>query len=248
MNTVLALLPLLGAGAIIVLAQLRVKERSEKAALLLTAGAGLEVAYVLAAQFVGGQWLSLLSPLVQVGSVAGVVYGLYLLLDEAHPKQASALPAALAAHQEAGPNLFIRGFVGFFGVAAMIAGGALEWPLLLVPALLALAGALAGSMWVERQGPLGRWVLERRPDLVVWSYVHKLKVVNRRSGTSTLHHSAQVGLVTGAVVPLPAGSELQAQTLVRGVAERCPGISLGYTPEQASRFKSSPQSLRPSSP
>ena len=116
--------------------------------------------------------------------------------------------------------------------------------LMMATGVLALVGVLAGSVWVEKQGPLGRWVLQRRPDQVVWSYVHQLRVVNRRTGSSTTHWSAQLGLASGVLVPLPAQGELHAQQLVAAVMERCPGVALGFSPENATRFKSAPQQMR----
>lgn len=242
---VLHFLPLAGAAAIILLAQTQVRERSEKASLALSVGAGLEAAFLLARHFFQSELLWAAGPLVHVASAGAVAFGLITLVDELNPKRPGALPPLLASHQEAGPNLFLRSFLGFFGVMAVLSTGLRGGGMVGAGvALLAIGATLAGSVWVERQGPLGRWVLERRPDLVVWSYVHSLRVVNRKTGSSTTHWSAQLGLASGALVPLPAMGEQQAQALVMAVLERCPGIVLGFSPENVAKFKATPEAMR----
>ena len=183
--------------------------------------------------------------MVHVASAGGVAFGLITLVDELNPKRPGAMPPMLASHKEAEPNLFLRYFLGFFGLMAVLGAGLNGGGMIRAGvSLLAIGATLAGSVWVERQGPLGRWVLERRPDLVVWSYVHSLRVVNRNTGSSTTHWSAQVGLSTGTLVPLPAMGEQQAQALVMAVMERCPGIVLGFSPENVAKFKSTPEAMR----
>jgi len=85
---------------------------------------------------------------------------------ELNPRRGGQLPPALSSMMVASPNLFLKGFLGFFGVLAVgtSLGGAP--PLLLLAPVVAIALALAGSWWIERQGGVGHWVLERRPDLV----------------------------------------------------------------------------------
>lgn len=244
-ETVLHFLPLAGAAAIILLAQTQVRERSEKASLALSVGAGLEAAFLLARHFFQSELLWLAGPVVHVASAGAVAFGLITLVDELNPKRPGAMPPMLASHQEAGPNLFLRYFLGFFGVMAVLSTGLRGGGMVGAGvALLAIGATLAGSVWVERQGPLGRWVLERRPDLVVWSYVHSLRVVNRKTGSSTTHWSAQLGLASGALIPLAAMGEQQAQALVMAVMERCPGIVLGFSPENVAKFKSTPEAMR----
>jgi hypothetical protein len=242
--TILSFLPLAGAGAIIFFAQTQAKERSEQGALALTVGAGLEAAYLIGRQFVPQELLWVFSPLVHVGAAGAVVYGLILLIDAMNPKRPAPLSGPLAAHQEEGPSVFLHGFWGVFAILGVLGTGALYSPAGAAISSLAVAGALVGSVWVGRQGPLGRWVLERRPELVVWSYVHQLRVVNRQTGSSSVHWSAQVALSTGSVIQLPATSEQHAQTLVAAVFERCPGVVLGFSPENAARFKATPEAMR----
>lgn len=243
-QTLLSFLPMLGAAGVIVLAQLQVKEHSEQAALALTIGGGLEAAYLLARYFLTSEYLWAAGPLVQVGAAGAVAFGLITLVDELNPKQPSPLPATLENHQQAGPNIPLRVMFGVFGSMAVLASAMRMGPVLSISGLLAIAGALVGSVWVEKQGPLGRWVLQRRPDLVVWSYVHQLRVVNRKTGSSTTHWSAQLGLASGTLVPIPALTEQHAQSLVAAVMERCPGIALGFSAENSTRFKSSPPAMR----
>ncbi|MDP1829376.1 MAG: hypothetical protein Q8L48_39285 [Archangium sp.] len=244
-ENILRFLPLAGAAAIILLAQTQVRERSEKASLALSIGAGLEAAFLLARYFIQSELLWAAGPLVQVASVGAVVFGLITLVDELNPKRPGAMPPLLAGHKEAAPNLFLRYFFGFFGLVAVLSTGLRGGGMIgAAVSLVAIGATLAGSVWVERQGPLGRWVLERRPELVVWSYVHSLRVVNRKTGSSTTHWSAQLGLSTGALVPLPAMGEQQAQALVMAVMERCPGVVLGFSPENVAKFKSTPEAMR----
>lgn len=246
-GTILSFLPLLGAAAIMVLAQTQIKERSEQAALALTIGAGLEVAYLLGRQFYGGELLWFAAPLVHVGAAGGVAYGLITLIEAVNPRRPAPLPAALATLKDPEVSIALRVIFGVFALMGVFATG--RYNLLgSAAALVAIAGALAGTVWVERQGPLARWILERRPELVVWSYVHQLKVVNRQTGSTTVHWSAQLGLASGARIPLPALGEQHAQTLVAGVMERCPGVVLGFSPENAARFKASPEAMRGGAP
>lgn len=243
-DTLLTFLPLLGAAAVIVLAQTQVKDRSERASLFLSAGAGVEILFTLARHFWAHELLWMAGPLVHAGALGAVTYGLMILVDELNPKLGGLLPGALATHKEAAPNTFQRYFFGAFGVLGILGTGLQHSLPLAGASLLALGGVLWGSLWLERQGPLGKWVLERRPDQVVWSYVYQLKVVNRQTGSTSVHWSAQVGLSTGALVPLPADGELHAQHLVAAVRERCPQALLGFSAENAARFKSTPQAMR----
>lgn len=113
---------------------------------------------------------------------------------------------------------------GIFGVLCMLGTG-LRYSLpLTVAEILALAAALAGSVWVVRRGDPARWVFERRPDLVTWAYVHQLRIVNRNTGSSSTHWSAQV--------------------LVASVMELTPGVAAGFSAENAARFKASPGAMR----
>lgn len=240
----LSFLPMLGAAAVVMLAQTQVRGRSEKAALLLTIGGGLEAAYLLARFFLDHWLLHVAAPLVQVGAAGAVAFGLMTLIDELNPKRAAPLSATLVSAQVVNPSIFSRVFYGGFGVVGILATGSREYPLFSLTALLALAAVMVASVWLERQGPLGKWILERRPELVVWSYVYQLRVVNRKTGSSTTHWSAQLGLSSGSLVPLPALGETGAQTLVAAVSLHCPGVALGFTPENSARFKASPATMR----
>lgn len=244
MTTFFFILPLLGAAAIVVLAQTQVKERSEKAALALTLGGGVEVGFVLLRHFVQHEALWFLGPLVHVGAVAAVCFGLLTLIDELNPKRPNPLPPALATHQGGESNIAGPVMWGIFGVLGVLGTGLRFSTAMAAGSVLAIAGAMAGSVWVSRRGSLARWVLERRPDLVAWTYVYQLRVVNRKTGSSTTHWSAQVGLSTGEKVALPALGEQAAQVLVASVMELCPGAVAGFSAENAARFKSSPGAMR----
>lgn len=248
LDLVFRFLPLLGAAGIVLLAQTQIRERSERAALAMSVGGGLEVAHLLAGYFFHGDALWMIGPLLRVASVGGVVYGLIIFADELNPKRPQPLPASLA--QKAGvPSIaqpVILGVVAALGVLGTSRG--FGSPLFILTALVAIAGAVAGAVWVDRQGPLAQWILERRPELVAWSYVHQLKVINRQTGSSSVHWSAYLGLSTGAKIVMSAHSEQHAQGLVAGVMERCPGVVLGFTDQNAARFKSSPESMRAGSP
>ena len=244
MTIVLTVLPVLGAIGVIVLAQTQVRERSEKAALPLSVGAGVEVAYAAIHLFTDREIMWLAGGLVHTFAVAAVAYGLVLLADELNPKQPGQLPAVIA-NLKNDVNAVPRVMLGAFGCMGIFASehARMQPPYAIVGALC-VGAALWGSLWVERQGPLGKWALERRPDLVVWSYVYQLRVVNRQTGSTSVHWSARVGLATGLVVNIPADGEQHAQSVVAAIAQRCPGIALGFSAEFDSRFKSNPQSLR----
>jgi hypothetical protein len=248
LDLILSFLPGLGAVAVVVLAQTQVRERSEQAALALTIGGGVEIAYLLVRHFASFGLLWDLAPLVRVGSVGAICFGLILLINELNPKLPGAMPAALAALPAVQPNMFQRVFWGGFGALAIFATSLRISPVLALMAVVGIAATMFGSVWVERQGPLGRWILERRPELVMWSYVHQLRVVNRKTGSTSVHWSAQLGLASGALVPIPANGEAHAQTLVAGVRERCPGVALGFSNENLTRFNASPQTMRGGAP
>lgn len=243
-GTLFSLLPLLGAAAIVVLAQTQVKERSNQAALALTIGGGLEAGFLLLRQFVHHELLWLAGPLVSVGAAGAVAFGLLTLVDELNPKRAQPLPHALATHAPPAPNIVPQVMFGIFGVLGMLGTGMRNSLPLTVSEIVALAAALAGSVWVVRRGDPAKWVFERRPDLVTWAYVHQLRIVNRNTGSSSTHWSAQVGLATGEKVALAASSEQIAQVLVASVMELTPGVAAGFTAENAARFKASPGAMR----
>jgi len=238
---VVGFIPVLGAAAVILAAQLKVRERSDRAAMLMSVGPGVYVLVMLVRQFVQSELLWALAPVVTVGAIGSVVYGLFVLMEALHPRHGRPLPPLLAAggppHK---PNLFIRGFFGFFGVMAIFAGfgrmGGGSGMVGVVLGVAALLGTLYGSWWVDKQGPAHRWVLEHKPELIIWTYVHQLTVVNRRYGTRTVHWSAQLGLSTGEKVGIPASGEQGAQALVGSVLQLRPGIIAGYSPENVARF------------
>lgn len=241
---VLFALPLLGALAVAGVAMTKVREKDEQAAFLMAGGAGAYVLFALVRQFAGGvlpaDLLWLVNPFVLVVSVGLVVFGLMRLLDTQNPKRTQPLPPMLATLPPYKPNLFIRGFFGFFGAMGILSGGLRgEGAMLLfaVMSLVALGAVLAGSYLVDQQGPPYKWVLERRPELIIWTYVHSLTVVNRRYGTRTVTWSAQLGLQSGAVVGIPAAGESAAQQLCASVSMMRPGILIGYSPENLSKFK-----------
>ena len=237
-------LPVIGAIGVIVLAQTQVRERSEKSSLALTVGAGLELASAAVHHFTDHPFLRYVSGPIHVAAVGGVVYGLITLADELHPKSAQPLPPIIANLKKS-VNVVPRVMLGVFGCLWIFASGAARMdPIWSVIGALMVGASLWGSLWVERQGPLGNWALERRPDLVVWAYVYQLRVVNRQTGSTTVQWSARMGLSTGTVVNLPADGEHHAQSVVAAIAQRCPGIALGYTADLESRFKSNPQSMR----
>lgn len=244
MLIILSALPVLGAVVVMVLAQTQVRERSEKAALPLIAGAGLEVGYAIARHFFDHELLWLAAGVVHVAAVGGVVYGLVTLADELHPKLPGALPPVLA-NLKSEVNVVPRVMLGAFGCLWIFASehARMQPPYAIIGAL-SIGAILWGSIWVERQGPLGKWALERRPELVVWAYVYQLRVINRQTGSTTVHWSARVGLSVGTLVNIPADGEHHAQSVVAAIVQRCPGIALGYSADNQSRFKSNPQSMR----
>lgn len=247
MDSVMELVPMLVALGVVAFAQLRVKPRSSTAALGMTMGGGVKVAYLLATRFVPVPFLGMLGPVFHVVSVGGVVFGLLRFADELNPRREGQLPPTLASMMVASPNLPLRGVLGFFGVAAVGTSLVGTPPLLLLASVVAIGLVLAGSWWIERQGGRGHWVLERRPDLVVWAYPHRLQIRNATGATTSVRWSAHMGLATGVVVKLPAESEQAAQALVASVAQHCPGITLGHSPEHLAHFKREPASLRSTS-
>ncbi|MBL8916650.1 MAG: hypothetical protein JNM17_38470 [Archangium sp.] len=239
---VMFLLPLVGCGAVVGVAMTKVREKNEQAAVFMAAGAGGYILFQLARRVLEGRLppaiFGFLGHLVFVAGIGAVVFGLMKLQDDANPKLTQPLPPQLATLPAHKPNVFLRGFWGFFGAMGMLAGG-LQGEFLIFTAggLLALGAVLYGSYWVDKQGPLHLWAIQRRPELIIWSYVHSLTVVNRRYGTRTVHWSAQLGLSTGSVIGIPADGEAHAQQLAAAVYAMRPGILIGYSPDNMAKFK-----------
>jgi len=243
--TVLNVLPVLGCGALVFFAQTQVKERSELASLAITIGAGVELVLVVLRFFPAVPLVWMAAPVLHVVAIGAVVRGLFALLEALNPKRTTQLPILLSNLTFPKPNVATRVMAGVFGLFALGSGfGYGHGPLGVLVGAIGLVGVLFGSLWVDRQGPLALWVLQRKPENVVWSYVHQLRVVNQRSGSSTTHWTARVGLSTGALVLLPAASEVHAQQLIGALFEVCPGIAVGYSAENLARFKSAPASMR----
>ncbi|MEW5740630.1 MAG: hypothetical protein AB1938_17005 [Myxococcota bacterium] len=250
-------LPVLVAAGVVALAQLKVRERAQTAALFLSAGAGLEVVWSLAQRFVlrrgavaSGDELDLplswtLGPLMHAAAVGCVVWGLVQLADALFPRGQRGLPALLRSVPEESPNKFLLGFVGFFALAGIFSSMGRAMPVALAGGALAVVAVLVGSFFLQKHGgSVAMWVLERRPDLVVWVYVHQLKVINRQTGMTSVHWSTKLGLSNGVLVTMPGFGADQSQTFAAGVAEHCPGITVGFSPENAARFNSQPASMR----
>ncbi|MFT3712978.1 MAG: hypothetical protein QM817_35445 [Archangium sp.] len=247
MGWLLFLVPIAGAGALAFVAMTRLRERDEQAAIFISAGAGGFIVFALARRFLEGTlppmlfWIA--DEPVFVASVGAVVFGFMKLFETVNPKHGRPLPAVLNSAATHKPNLFVRGFFGFFGVMGILAnmgrfidggGGGM---LVAGGGIAALVAVLAGSYFIDKQGAPHLWVLQRRPDLIVWCYTHQLTVVNRKTGSRTVHWSAQMGLQTGMLVGIPASSQLDAQTIAAGVHELKPGIMLGYSPENLAKFQ-----------
>jgi hypothetical protein len=241
----LFLLPLAGAGAVAAVAVTKLRETHEQASLFIAGGAGGFALFAVARRFlegrVPGELFWVLNGPVFVASVGAVVFGFLKVFDAANPKTGRPLPPLLSAMPPHKPNLFLRGFFGFFGAMGILSnmGRFSEGPAIFVVGggLVSLVAVLAGSYFIDKLGAPHVWVLERRPDLIVWCYTHQLTVVNRKTGSRTVHWSAQLGLQTGMLVGIPASSQENAQLIAAGVVELRPGILVGYTTDTLAKFK-----------
>lgn len=97
MDYVLGLLPVAAALGVVALGQLKVKPRSDEAALGFMVGGGVEAAYRLITLFVKAEVLWWLGPVAHVAAVGGVVFGLVKLADAVNPRRAGQLPPALGS-------------------------------------------------------------------------------------------------------------------------------------------------------
>lgn len=246
LSWLLFFLPLAGAAAVAFVAMTKLRERDEQAAVFIAAGAGGFVLFALVRRFLEGTlpptlfWVA--SQPVFVASVGAVVFGFMKLFETVNPRHGRPLPPMLNSATNYKPNLFLRGFFGVFGVMGILAsmgrmGEGADGILIAGGGIAALVAVLVGSYFIDKQGAPHLWVLERRPDLIVWCYTHQLTVVNRKTGSRTVHWSAQMGLQTGMLVGIPANSQLDAQTIAAGVHELKPGIMLGYSPENLAKFQ-----------
>lgn len=251
-----------GPATVIIAAQLFLKPKSEPATKWVTVGGALALvtpAWDLVASVLRGLPLLAIpgtlvhaaSPVLSASAVACIAWGLVLLLDEANPPKVT-LPPALQTVRTGGANKFALGFWFVLGVLFVFgttrgydgSGGELEQlgvpyqlTRFLIPLGFVVALALvqfAGWRLQQHEG-LAKWLLTRRPHDVLWSYTHQLTV--RRNGVVTgVHWSAMVSSASGYRVGLPALGQDHAQALVVAVATHCPGILLGFSPENAAAY------------
>lgn len=251
-----------GPVTVIVAAQLFLKPKSENAAKWVTLGGALAVvspAWDIADTLLRGlpfipvvtALLHAAWPVLTAAAVAGIAWGVMVLLDEANPPKVT-LPPALQNVKAGGANKFALGFWFVLGVLFVFgssrtygeSSGALEtmgvsyqvsrWltPLGFVAALALVQFA---GWWLQKNEGLAKWLLTRRPQDVLWSYTHQLTV--KRNGVVTgVHWSAQVSSASGYRVGLPASGQEHAQSLVVAVAQHCPGVLLGFSPENAAAY------------
>lgn len=239
---------LLGAAALVAVSQLFVRERSADAANRLAVAGGLVAVTGLT------RWIPLgplggAGPLLTVGAAGCAVWALFLLGDALHPKlEGQKLPHAVAALRNNGEGSSIGGriFFAVFAVIACVAAGGYYEGAGATKAACALGVVIAilGGHLLHQRGSWAAWVLERRPEWVVWIYPSKLTVVSQRYGTRTVYWRAIVGVQNGLRLMLPASTEQGAAQLAAEVATLCPGASLGHTPELEGRFATSPESMR----
>ena len=238
----------LGAGALVAVSQLFVRERSADAANRLAVAGGL-VALQAVTRFVHLGPLGAAGPLLSVGAVGCAVWALFILGDTLHPKlEGQKLPHSVAALRNNGEGSGIGGRIVFavFAVIAVLAAGGFydgAGPGKAAGALAVVIAILGGHL-LHQRGSWAAWVLERRPEWVVWIYPSKLTVISQRYGTRTVYWRAILGTQSGLRLMLPSSSEQGAAQLAAEVATLCPGASLGHTPELEGRFASNPESMR----
>jgi hypothetical protein len=236
----------LAGAALILVAQRFVAERSSGAAARLSIAGGLVAGYEFAQRFASFEGLFSLSPLVWIGAAGTAAWGLLILVDELNPVRAATLPPALSGRRNVSQGVPVgpRLLVGFLALGAIAMSIRAAPPFLLMAAAGAVVTTIAGSLWLARRGNPGIWVIERRPELVVWIYPSKTTVVRRGFGTLGVYWSAMVGLSTGTRASVPAGGESAAASLVTDIAQVCPRATVGYSGELDAKFRMSPDALR----
>ncbi|MFO0762869.1 MAG: hypothetical protein U0359_40905 [Byssovorax sp.] len=211
---------------------------------LIAGGLGIGALHLVAAV----ASLNLLPGVVLTTATAcATIAGLTLLVDQAYPVKN---PGAASLGKLAVPPqglLFFPGFIGFFATAFLllaIFGPPDENPFSTkIADLICLDIVLVGwALLLRRHNPF-LWILERRPEGVVWTFIKQTRVISRGAGSWTVWAS-NIGTDGGQILTQPTGSQGESEHLCVSVAQMCPGVQQGYTEQVRASFGRDPASLR----
>jgi hypothetical protein len=222
------LVHLLNSGAmiaILVVALGRLRARFPEASMLIAAGAGTKLAFVLLRWAV---WLPV-SPFLET-TICYVLIGAGLLaLGDARAPVQNEVPRTLRENHrfdraDSAPRLV---FVGLIALTVLLGAGRLS-PMWIVSNLGALTLLTWASLRLERTRDPLSWILRRRAQLVSHFHAQRTDVVKQGTNekTGTLH-TLEIGLTSGETfsVELPADALLRAQA---ELAELCPQAAAGF--------------------
>lgn len=232
--------------AIVALPLVHLRERHPKASYLIAAGGGLRVLGVI------WRWLGIEGvhfPHGMSAIAAGLIFaGIVLLLDARFPSRGY-LPSTLTKNRTVDrSDLILPGFVAFFvvgGIFLSVATGSATGSAYAFSRVfdgLVVLALLAGWVYFRRTYLALHWVLQRRPEAVVWVYVQQTRVMRNGYLVNTVW-SAVTALESGELLTLTT-SQAEAEMIVAEIAHVCPGVALGFTDQNRAQFNKDPKSLR----
>ena len=233
-------------AAIIAVAMLQLRERFPTPAYLIAGGAGLKLLSLVLRMFVRPPTSSMFETTV---CYALVLAGLILILDQRFPTRGY-LPATLTKHRSYDRSeMILPILVALFGVGGILSSGARFGGATnprTVTEILALVLSIGGWIYFRRTYFPLHWVLQRRPEAVVWVFVQQTRVTRNGVYQGT-HWTTQVALENGELLAI-GGVQSDCEMMAAEIAHVCPQAALGYSDENRGRFAMNPASLRKTPP
>lgn len=230
--------------------QLLIREKYPVPSYFISGGGGLQL-LLLVWRWTGFERLPIPHVVFITLSLGAILYGILQILDLRFPTRGY-LPQALTRNRTVDKSdLFLPGFIGFFAVGYGVLGvvGGMHayggrWDRLASSA--AIVALLVGWVWFKRRYIALHWVLQRRPEAVVWTFVQSTRVTRNGVYQGT-YWSAQVGLDSGQLLGLST-TQADAEQIAAEVAHVCPHAAIGYSPDLVAQFNKDPKSVRRAPP
>lgn len=243
-------LNLVAMAAIIAVAATRLRERYPIPSYLIAGGGGVRLLGLLLRML--GVRLPHSTMLETTICFGLVLAGLVLVLDQRFPTRGY-LPATLTKHRSYDRSemflpivVALVGIGGFFSTASRMGAQSNPW---MIPEIVALLLMIGGWIYFRRTYFPLHWVLQRRPEAVVWVFVQQTRVTRNGVYQGT-HWTTQVALDSGQILAI-GGPQSDCEMMAAEIAHVCPQAALGFSEENRRKFASNPESLRgtpPSSP
>lgn len=238
-----AFLNLAAMAAIIAVAILQLRERYPIPSYLIAGGGGAKL-LTLALRMLNVPMP--ISSLFETALCYGlVIAGIVLILDQRFPTRGY-LPATLTKHRSYDRSEMIFPIIvalgGLGGILTSSARFGSRNSLWMVTEVLALVVLIGGWIYFRRTYFPLHWVLQRRPEAVVWVFVQQTRVTRNGVYQGT-HWTTQVALDSGEMLAI-GGVQSECEMMAAEIAHVCPHAALGFSDENRGRFASNPASLR----